>query len=191
MLHILRDPISERMNGAGTVRELPWTGHVWKEADRDLMGVGERVGNAVAIAFIVFFAFLLLYLQGRGYIFSAEFSDVDAVLLYGLVLFGIVPNLVRAVTGRRNLGRLFDIIDGLLFLVVGAYFLNKFPFHFDDLYTVLPDDVQGLFSWFDDAIFRLLLQIALVITAISVVYQSILYVLVRNELRERGSGGSG
>lgn len=179
------------MSGASTFQDLPWTGHVRKEADKDLIGIGERVGNAIAIAFIVFFAALLYYLQGRGYIFSPEFSDVDAVLLYGVILFGIVPNIVRAITGRRNLGRLFDIINGLLFLVVGTYFLTKFPFHFNDLYTILPDDIQDLFSWFNDAVFRLLFQIALIITALSAVYQSVMYVLVRSELRRRASGGSG
>lgn len=178
------------MNGAATVRDLPWTGHVRREADKERMGVGERIGNVVAIAFIVFFAFLLFYLQNRGYIFTAEFSDADTVLLYGVILFSIVPNLVRAITGRRNLGRLFDIISGLIFLVVGAYFLTKFPFHFDDLYTILPGSIQDSFSWFNDSVFRLLFQIALVITALSAAYQSVMYVLVRNELRRRASGGS-
>lgn len=161
-----------------------------READKERMGVGERIGNVVAIAFIVFFAFLLFYLQNRGYIFTAEFSDADTVLLYGVILFSIVPNLVRAITGRRNLGRLFDIISGLIFLVVGAYFLTKFPFHFDDLYTILPGSIQDSFSWFNDSVFRLLFQIALVITALSAAYQSVMYVLVRNELRRRASGGS-
>ena len=173
------------MSGAETGQEHRRAGHVSREADKDIMGAGERTGNAIAIAFVVLFAILLYYLQTRGYIFSPQFSNADAVLLYGVILFGIVPNLVRAKTGRRNLGRLFDVINGLLFLVVGAYFLTKFPFHFDDLYTILPDGIQDSFRWFDNAVFRFLLQLALVITALSAVYQSIMYVLVRNELRRR------
>ncbi len=180
-----------RMNGAEAARGLPWEGHVGREADREVLRAGERAGNVVAIAFIIFFVALLLYLQGRGYIFSEEFNELDAVLFYGSILFGIIPNVVRAVTARRNLGRLFDIMGSLIFIIVAAYFLTNFHFNFDNLYLILPDGIQDSFQWFNNAVFRILLEIAMVITALSVVYSSVMYVLVRNELRRRASAVRG
>lgn len=179
------------MNGAATTTTLPWQGHVTREADREVLGLGERAGNAIGIAFIIFFVAVLLYLQGHGYIFSSKFSSLDAVLLYGSILYGIIPNVVRTVTARRNLGRLFDIIGSLIFLVVGTYLLTKFPFHFNDLYLILPDSVQNGFSWFNDAVFRFLFEIALFVTAIGAVYMTVMYVLVRNELKRRTRPVSG
>lgn len=176
------------MNEATAGTGIQGTGQVKKEADREHIGAGERAGNLVGIVLIMIFAALIYYIQGRGYIFSPEFTAVDSVLFYGTLLFGIIPNLVRMITARRNLGRLFDIISSLLFLVVGSYFLVKFPFDIDDLYLILPDAIQDSFRWFNDAVFRFLLQVALIVTAIGAVYNGVMYVLVRRELRRRESG---
>ncbi|HOL08064.1 MAG TPA: hypothetical protein PKX44_07295, partial [Methanomassiliicoccaceae archaeon] len=58
----------------------------------------------------------------------------------------------------------------------------------DDLYLILPDAIQDSFRWFNDAVFRFLLQVALIVTAIGAVYNGVMYVLVRRELRRRESG---
>jgi len=165
-------------------------GHVRKEADREVIGLGERVGSVVAIPFIVFFVLVLMYIQGRGYLFTEEFDLVDEVLLYGTILYGIVPNVVRAVTARRNLGRLLDIIGSLLGIVAGIYFLLNWPFDFSTLYLAFPEEVQFAFMWITDPIAMFLLAVGVVISGFSVVYNGLMYVLVRNELQRRSSGSA-
>lgn len=162
-------------------------GHVMKEADKDVLGAGERWGGVIGIFFIIFFVWLFLNAQGRGYIFTSEFSSMDAVLFYGSALYGIVPIVIRLMTGRRNLGRLFDIMGSLIFLAVGSYFLVKFPFDFSNFYEVFPQSIQFLFQWISDPIVKGFLVFALVVTALVVVYQALMFLLVRSELKRRSS----
>lgn len=147
--------------------------------------MGERIGNAVALPFIAAFVLLLFYIQGRGYLFTAEFDSFDQALLYGSILYGIAPNLVRLITARRNLGRLLDVIGSLIFIGVGIYFLTKWPFDFGSLYLAFPSEVQFAFQWITDPIAMALLTLAIIITALSAVYNGLMYVLVGSELRRR------
>ncbi|NLI74418.1 MAG: hypothetical protein GX369_06585 [Euryarchaeota archaeon] len=168
-------------------REQLWSEQVKKEVDRDYLNMGDRIGNIVGIVFILFFTGAILYLQKLGYIFSPEFTTLDALFLYSVLLFGIAPGLVRIITGRKNVGRLFEVINALLFLIVGTYFLIKFPFQIDGLYGILPGEIQIALEWLDNSIFRILLIIGLLVTALSSIYNAIMYLLVRNELRKKDS----
>ncbi|NLK25066.1 MAG: hypothetical protein GX307_00610 [Euryarchaeota archaeon] len=177
------------MTGDATISMMSmWEGHVQKEADREVLGLGDRAGNIVAIPFIVLVVAILLYLQGRGYIFTSEFNAVDEILFYGSLLFGIIPNVVRATTARRNLGRFFDIIGSLIFIAVGTYLLMKFPFDFDNLYLIAPQELQFALQWISNSIVKILLGLAIFITSLSVIYNGILLIAVRDELIRRRMG---
>jgi len=169
-----------------------WDRMVMKEADRDRMGMGERIGNIIGMFFIVFVALIFIDIQLNDYgFFTSSFGPVEQVAFYAPLLYGLVPSLVKAATGRRNLGRLFDLIGSVLFIIAGSYLLIVFPFDFTQLLDILPAGIRPSWDWFNNDLFKALLTIGLVIGAISTVYNAILYVSVRGELRDRAAGAAG
>lgn len=168
-----------------------WHRKVVKEADHDLLKMGERIGNIIAMFFIVFVAliFINIQLQNQGF-FTSEFDLLAQVLFYGSLLYGVIPSLLRAAIGRRNLGRFADLFGSALFIVAGTYFLITFPFDFALLLNLLPFEVSTDASWLNN-LFRLLFELAVIITAISLVYNIVLYISVRKELRSRRSAPVG
>jgi hypothetical protein len=148
--------------------------------------MGERIGNIIAMFFIVFIAliFINIQLQGQGF-FTADFGPLEQLLFYGSLLFGVIPAFIRAATGRRNLGRLADLFGSVVFIVAASYLLVTFPFDFSSLLSLLPFAVSTNASWLND-LFRALFELAIFISAITLVYNAILYIAVRKELRARG-----
>jgi hypothetical protein len=131
-----------------------WRRKVVKEADHDLLRMGERIGNIIAMFFIVFVAliFINIQLQGNGF-FTDDFGLPEEILFYGSLLFGVIPSFVRAAAGRRNLGRFVDLFGSALFIVAATYLLIIFPFDFTSLLTFLSPGVQAAFSWFNNDLF--------------------------------------
>lgn len=166
-----------------------WQRHVSREANRDLLKLGERIGNVVAIAFIVIFAVILIDFQvsNNGF-FTASFGPVEQFLFYGSLLYGIIPSLVRAATGRRNLGRFADLFGSLFSIIALSYFLVTFPFDFTALLNYLPANIRPSFDWFTNDLVKLLFMLGIVVTAITMVYNAILFVFVRQELKVRNAG---
>jgi hypothetical protein len=168
-----------------------WQRKVSKEADRDILKMGERIGNVIAIVLIVVFALILIdfQLSDNGF-FTSAFGPVEQVLFYGSLLYGIVPSLMRAAVGKRNQGRFADLFGSLFSIIVLSYFLVTFPFDFTVLLGYLPASIQPAFSWFTNDLVRVLFMVGIVVTAITLVYNTVLYVFVRRELNIRKSGTS-
>lgn len=157
-----------------------------KEADKDVLKTGERVGNVIGAVFTVIVVLIFLYIQDRGYLFMDDFDATAQVLFYGAILYGMVPSLARAIIGRRNLGRLLDLVGSAIFVIVASYFLATFPFDFSNLYQALPSDLEWTLRWLTNSLVRVLLVIGIFITVISAAYNFILYLAVRDELSLRG-----
>jgi hypothetical protein len=166
-----------------------WHRKVVKDADRDRLRLGERIGNIIAMFFIVLFVVILINIQVQDYgFFTTKFGPLEELLFYGSLLFGLIPSFIRAATGRRNLGRLADLFGSALFIGVAVYLLMTFPFDFTRLLDLLPSTIRPGFSWFTNDLVRLLLELAIVVSVISLAYNAILYVSVRKELRTRRGG---
>lgn len=168
----------------------PWHGwgrNVRREADRERLGLLERLGNVIGPIITVAVALLFMDVQAKGQgFFTSGFGTAEQLAFYGSLLFGMVPSLVRASAGRRNLGRLMDIISSLVFMTAGSYLLTVFPFDFPRLWEYLPTALEAVLSWISNDMAKFFLTIAIVITAISTVYNIIMYWEVRRELRSRG-----
>ncbi len=165
-----------------------WHRKVAKEADHDLLRMGERIGNIIAMFFIVFVVLIFINIQVQDYgFFTTKFGPLEQLLFYGSLLFGVIPSFIRAAIGRRNLGRLADLFGSILFIAVTIYLLVIFPFDFTRLLDLLPSAVLPDFNWFTNDLFRLFFELAIMLSVISLVYNAILYTAVRRELRARGA----
>lgn len=175
----------------GAVPAVPstwWQRQVSKEANRERLGTGERVGNVIAIVFIAAFAVVVRFLQegALGDFFTPAFGAAEQAAFYGSMLFGTVPNLARALTGRRNLGRLLDIVGAAVFVAAWSFLLTTFPFDFSRLAELFPPDIQPSLDWVANGLFRLLIVIGMILSVVGAAFNSIVYIYVWQELRARG-----
>lgn len=159
---------------------------MFREADRERVGMGERIGGAIGAIFIVIIFVLLIDIQNQevGF-FTAEFGPLEQVLFYGSLLYGLFPNLLRLITGSRNLGRLADAIGSVIFVIAGSYLLIIFPFDFPALVQYLFGSASSAFSWITNDLVKLVWMIGIVISALSAAYNIPLFVSVHRELRSR------
>lgn len=177
------------MEGTGPAAPSTWWQRtVSKEADRERLGRGERVGNVIAIIFIALFALAVRFLQ-EGWLsgfFAPAFGMVEQAAFYGSMLFGTVPSFARALTGRRSAGRLMDILGSAVFVAAWSYLLAVFPFDFGWLVALLPADVPPSLGGAANGLFRLAVVIAMIVSVIGAAYSTIMHIYVRQELRRRG-----
>lgn len=143
--------------------------------------IGMIIGVICVVIMIAFFA--IHQTRPTGF-FTSEFGDAQAVLLYLLIAFGLVPQVMRIVTRRKSQSRLFDIIGSVLFVIAVAYFLFKFPFDFTHFKDPLPRVLEPLLGWVSDDIAKALMALGLVIAAASIPYQFMLYWFSRQKLPE-------
>jgi hypothetical protein len=166
-----------------------WHRTVAREADRNRLGTAERIGNVIGIFFVLLFFIILIDIQvsGSGF-FTDAFGPLEQVLLYGSLLYGVFPSLVRAFTSDRNLGRLADIIGSVIFVAAASYLLWVFPFDVPSLLDYLLGPASEAFPWITNELARAVLLLGIVISIISAAYNVVLYLAVRDELKGRTQG---
>jgi len=147
------------------------------------MTYSERVGNAVAVVvnILVILYFVAHQTWSTGF-FTSKFGTLEAFLFYGVLIYQIVPTTLKALFGRKNLARLFDMIGSVLFTVVLAWLFVVFPFDFAYFADVLPDFLRFLLQWISNDIARVLMVLGLIVAPVMALYQGISYMFVRREL---------
>jgi hypothetical protein len=169
-----------------------WRRTVAREARRNSIGLGERIGNIIGVFFVLLFFLVLIDVQVSGVgFFTDGFGPEAQFLLYGSLLYGIFPALLRAFTADRNLGRLADIAGSVFTIAAGAYLYLVFPFDVPSLITYIFGPAGDVFSWVTNDLMKTVLLFAVAVSAISAAYNVVLYLSVREELRGRREAGAG
>lgn len=133
--------------------------------DREFPGTLERIFDLV-FSFIgvlfVFGFFLAHQLQHTGFL-TAEFGGQEMFALYGPMVLSLLPPVLRAATGQRNLGQPMEAIANAALAFGSLWLFFVFPFDFSHLPDVLPVGMQFILSWMTDGLARivLLLQVAI------------------------------
>ncbi|HUL39887.1 MAG TPA: hypothetical protein VLU38_06315 [Methanomassiliicoccales archaeon] len=169
--------------------ESSWTESIAKrEAARDVMRNGERVGEAFAILFfyLVILFFVVNQVDDTGF-FTTGFGSTEMVLFYGGLIFGMIAPILRLILGRRNKVRPVELISNGFFIIAASYLLSVFPFDFAHFPDLLPEGIQFMFDWITNDIARVGLSIIIVIVIIVSVWTAFLYIVVRDWLRAHPS----
>ena len=157
--------------------------NVEREVKKDTMPRSERfgqvIGVGVAIVFLLYFA--ALYNESTGF-FTPEFTAVGAFMFFGAGAFGIVPTLIRFVTGRKNPARPADAVGNVLMMVASVYLLAVFPLDFAHLGDLLPHALESVVEVITNDIARILLAIGAVISPVLAFNNILTYFAVREEL---------
>ena len=157
--------------------------HVEAEAKKDTMSYSDRVGNVVAVVVIIFVAlyFVAHQMWSTGF-FNAKFGSLEIFLFYGVLMYQIVPTASRALFGRKNLPRLFEIFGSVLGTMTLVWLFVVFPFEFAYFADVLPSFLRFLLQWISNDIVRAVMVLGIVAAPVMAIYTAILYFFVRREL---------
>ena len=158
-----------------------------KEAARDILPNAERFGQLVGIVFIFIFVF---YFQshlsiGTGF-FRSNFGALEAIIFFGIMIFGVLPAILKFIFGRKNKVRPLEFVNNVLVVIAGIYFLSTWPFDFSHIADVLPADIQFIIAWLSDPLMQILMMIGIPILSIVSIIEMLTYFGVRRILEEPG-----
>jgi len=160
--------------------------HAETEAKKDVIPFSERAGNIIGIAgvLLVVLFFAVHQMQSTGF-FTASFGTAEMLLFYLSLMSGMVTTAIRALFGRKNLARVFDVFGACFFTIAIAWLYIVFPFNFTHFADVLPDFLKFLLQWISNDIARTLMIIGIVAAPVMAIYNALMYVLVRRELSKQ------
>lgn len=152
-----------------------------KEAMRDALKRLDRFGQIIGIAgVLICIVFFGLHLSMSTGFFTTAFGALDTALFFGISIFGIVPQVIRLIKGRKTPARPFDIFNSALILVALIYFLATFPFDFSHLADPLPASLEFLLNWISNGLASAVMVLGIIGMLIALPYQTLLY----NSIRE-------
>ena len=157
-----------------------------KEAEKDKLKDAERASQLVSWIFTAIAAWFLLahWADDTGF-YTSEFGRLDAVLLLGPLLFGLLPPLVRTLRGSKNIARPWDILGSMLCVLSSAYFLCAFPFDMAFFAVPLPDGLEPVIDWVSEDIAKVFLAIGTVGGTFGIGWTTLTYFKVREILERR------
>lgn len=121
--------------------------------DKNILTIPDRIGEIVGIFFILLFASFFIYHQTRNTGFmTADFGLTATILFYGSFALSIVTNGARAVIGRRDRARPFELASNVFTAIAAFWFLSAFPFNFAHLADPLPSFLRFIISWINNSI---------------------------------------
>jgi len=159
-------------------------GQADKEAKSDQLGSKERKGQLAAVAgFVILVVFVALHQTESTGLFTDEFGTAAAVLLYGMIVFGTVPLLVRFLVVRKNNpARLLEAAAMALSFVGHLYFFVVFPFDMSHFADPLPGSLEFLIDWISPTLAKWILGLGAIGSVIFTVYDLVLYMAVEERL---------
>jgi hypothetical protein len=151
-----------------------------KQIDREALTPAQRGGELVSVAvMLLLFAFFVSHQVRQTGFFTAKFGAVEMVCVYGPILFFLVAPVVRAVTGRRNPARPFDVVSNMFLALAAVYLLLVFPFNCAHLADALPSALRFLLAWVTDEIGRVVLILQIIVGTIWAIVTVVIYLSVR------------
>jgi hypothetical protein len=157
-----------------------------KEAEKDKLKDAERASQLVSWIFTAIAAWFLLahWTEDTGF-YTSEFDQLDALVLFGPLLFGLLPPVVRTLRGRKNIARPWDIASTMLFVLSSAYFLCQFHFDMTFFAVPLPEGMRFLIDWVTEDIAKVVLVIGVIGGVIGIGWTTLTYLKVKEILEHQ------
>ena len=158
-----------------------------KESKKDVIPMAERFGQIIGIVFIgIFIAYFAAHLSSNMGFFRPNFGAFEAVLFFGIGMYGILPAMMKFIFGRKNRVRPFDFMGNVLMLFAMIFFLAIWPFDFAHIADALASDLQFIVSWLSDQFMQILLIIGIPILVFVTVLELLTYFGVKEILGKAG-----
>ena len=153
-----------------------------KKNDQETLSLLPRMAEAIfVICMILLFGFLLSHQINNTSFFTEKFSALEMFCLYGPLIFGMSPLVIRAWTGQRQLARPFEAATSLFLALGSLWLVIVFPFNYAHLGAVLPESLRFTVAWVTDDIARIVLLLQVVISPISALLTFWKYLSIRQQ----------
>lgn len=141
---------------------------VVEKTDKEVLTTSQRWVELISVvAMLLLFGFFVYHQVANTGFFTAKFGALEMFCLYGPIFISLAAPVVRALNGRRNPARPFDVAT-YLFLAIGSlWLLIVFPFNFSHLADALPGAIRFILSWITNDIGKVLLILQVIVGPIS------------------------
>lgn len=146
----------------------------------EILTVAQRgAGLILVAAMLLLFGYFAHHQFANTGFFTAAFGSTEMAALYGPILLSLAAPIARALSGRRNPARPFEIATNLSLAIGSLWLFSVFPFNFAHLADILPGAIRFGLSWITDDIGKFVLGLQVVIGLISALAITLKYVSVR------------
>lgn len=142
---------------------------------------GEIVGF-IAMSICLSF-FVVHYTRDTGF-FTDDFGGLEMSLLFGSGGFALSIIILRIMIRRKNMIRPLDVASIVVFVIAQAVLLSVFPFDFAHVGDALPSYLSWIVDWISDDLGAIILAIGIIGGIIGAIFVSIIFVSVRQKLKE-------
>jgi len=138
------------------------------KTNKEILTPSQRWIGAIAtvIAMLVLLGFFVSHQQSNTGFFTDKFGSLEMLALYVPILLAFAPPIARAMSGRHNPARPFEVIMNISMAIGSLWLVIVFPFNFAHLTDVLPDTIRFIFSWINNDIGRFVLILQVIISVI-------------------------
>ena len=124
---------------------------------------------------VLLFGFFALHQATNTGFFTAKFGSVEMLALYGPIIVALIAPAIRALTGRRNPARPWDVAMQLSLAAGSLYLLVVFPFDFAHLGDVLPGVLAIFVSWISNDVGKILMVLQVILGPINAITTTVKY----------------
>lgn len=140
---------------------------VGEQSEKEVLTPAQRGGEVISlVVMLLVFGFFADHQVAHTGFYTAKFGTMEMVCLYGPMLLSLVAPIVRAVTGRRNPARPFEVVTNVFLAIAAVYLLLVFPFNFAHLADALPAAFHFVLAWITDGIGRAVLILQIIVGTI-------------------------
>ena len=159
---------------------------VGEQSEKEVLTPAQRGGEVISLAvMLLVFSFFADHQVAHTGFYTAKFGTMEMVCLYGPMLLSLAAPVVRAVTGRRNPARPFEVVTNVFLAIAAVYLLLVFPFDFAHLADALPAAIRFVLAWITDGIGRAVLILQAIVGTTWAAVTTVKYLSVR--WRERAT----
>lgn len=138
-------------------------------SDKDVVSLAQRVAEPTfaMIGMSLALGFFVYHQAAHTGFFTGNFGPFEMLCFYGPIILSPTASIVRAATGRRNVGRPFEVVVNTCTALAALWLLNVFPFDFTHFADALPGGLQIALAWVNDFFGRIALMLQVAIGAIA------------------------
>jgi len=126
--------------------------------DHETLSTVERwLEGLVIVMMWGLFGFFMAHQQLDTGFFTSDFGEWEKAALYAPIFIAMMAPVMRATTGEKNSGRLWDAAGRLSLAIGSLWLLATFPFDYTHLGDVLPGNLRFLTVLVTDLIARFIL----------------------------------
>lgn len=133
--------------------------------DKNILSIPDRIGEIVGITLSSLVAAFFVYHQttDTGFM-TSKFGSVESILFYGSFALAIISSGARAIIGRRDTSRPFELASNVFTAIAALWFLTIFPFNFAHLADPLPSSLKFILSWISNGIGWVIILLSAVVS---------------------------